>query len=263
MIDSVKSNLWPQFLLKRDQRLLCDVPMANDNTIPEGDAEERYFHGFERSDTFESLWFRLEVLEKWNELAIRPSSSDCHPDDMPLLEQEVDDLQELQRRCSLVRQEMNDNLPPVEYVLDEYLIPKPSRIPDAGLGLFYEPSSAIPTDPIQPGTTLCYYTGHLHSFKSSRELKDTSYLMMVHDGVLVDPGPVQRIKARYINDPLNEELTNCKYVLDGCRSAIVSTKIIEAGDELFAAYGDFYWKGKSDGRTLPSESKPNNIARSH
>mmetsp|Transcript_2747 Transcript_2747/g.6435 ORF Transcript_2747/g.6435 Transcript_2747/m.6435 type:complete len:230 (+) Transcript_2747:213-902(+) len=228
--------------------------MTNDNTIvpDRGEAEEVYFHGFERSETFEKLWFRLEALEKWNELAIRPSTLDCHPDDASLLEQEVDDLQELQRRCSLVRQEMNDNLPPVEKALDEYLIPKPSSIPDAGLGLFY---TTTDPNPIQPGTTLCYYTGHLHNFKSSRELKDTSYLMMVQGEVLVDPGPVQSIKARYINDPLNEELTNCKYVPEGFRSAVVSTKIIEPGSELLVAYGDVYWKGQAGGRTLQSKSK--------
>ena len=79
--------------------LPCDVAMTTDTDIPEGDFEERYFHGFERSKIFENLWFRLEALEKWNELAIRPSPSDCHPSDVDLLEQEVDDLAELQRRC--------------------------------------------------------------------------------------------------------------------------------------------------------------------
>lgn len=227
--------------------------MTNGNTTPDIEKQEPYFHGFERSETFENLWLRLHYLEKWYGLAIRPSSSDCHPDDRHLLEQERDDLEELQKRCFLVRQEMNDSLPPVEQVLDECLIPKPSKIPDAGLGLFYEPSSKD-AGPIQPGTTLCYYTGHLHSFKSSREVKNTSYLMMVQDGVLVDPGPVPSIKARYINDPLNDDLTNCKYVPDGLRSAVVSTKFIECGEELFVKYGDLYWKGKTDGRTLPNLS---------
>ena len=219
----------------------------------EGDFELPYFHGFERSKIFENLWFRLEALEKWNELAIRPALSDCHPSDVDLLEQEVDDIAELQRRCVLVRQEMNENLPPVEQVLDRLLVPKPSGISGAGLGLFYDPQTS-PADPIQPGTTLCYYTGHLHNFRSSRDLQDKSYLMMVQGEVLVDPGPVKSIRARYINDPLNEDLTNCKYVPDGFRSAVISTKTIEAGEELFASYGEIYWTQNSGGQIL--QSKP-------
>jgi hypothetical protein len=72
-------------------------------------------------------------------------------------------------------------------------------------------------------------------------------------------GPVKSVKRlanlliEYINDPLNEELTNCEYVPDGLRSAVVATGPIQPGDELFVVYGDIYWKGqKGMGNILDS-----------
>jgi hypothetical protein len=203
--------------------------------------ERHYFMGFERSQKFEDLWRRLEQLEKWKELAIRPEPIECDPDDLIFLEKDVDDVAELQKRCETVRRLMNEILPPIEKRLDDDLIPKSSNIPNAGLGLFYQPSSS--SNPISKGTILCYYTGHIHNFQSARLIKDTSYLMMVQGDVLVDPGPMKHIKARYINDPLNENIVNCKFVPDAFRSAVIATKEIRLGEEIFVAYGDTYWSG--------------------
>ena len=126
---------------------------------------------------------------------------------------------------------------------------KQSSIPEAGLGLFYEPKTA--DSMIPKGTTICYYTGHIHNFQSSRKLEDKSYLMMVEGDVLVDPRPVTQIKARFINDPLNENMTNCKYAPEELRSAVVATKDIYPGNELFASYGEAYWKShKTPGRIV-------------
>ena len=212
-------------------------------------SQKNYFKGFERSAEFEQLWFRLKTLELWKELAIRPSKEDCHEEDKSLLQNELDDLQELQERCNHVRHLLNKNLPPIEQALDKFLIPKKSRIPNAGLGLFYEPES--PNQIILKGTVVCYYTGNIHSFHSSKKIKDKSYLMMVRGDVLVDPGPLKHIKARYINDPLNEEVVNCKYVPEELRSAVVTTRVVIPGEELFASYGDAYWSNhKSAGRTF-------------
>ena len=65
--------------------------------------------------------------------------------------------------------------------------------------------------------------------------------MVLHGNTLVDPGPLPQVKARYINDPLNESLTNCKFVVQEYRAVIVSTKTINPGDELFMPYGEAYW----------------------
>ena len=41
---------------------------------------------------FQSICKRLEYLETWRELAIRPLKEDTHPDDLHLLEKDDDDL---------------------------------------------------------------------------------------------------------------------------------------------------------------------------
>jgi hypothetical protein len=212
--------------------------------------ENSYFMGFERSLEFERLWFRLERLERWKELAIRPSPEECDTDDALFLDREIDDVRELQERCSHVRDLMNKHLPPIQQALDDVvLVPTTSNIPDAGLGLFYKPPSS--RDAIPKGTTICFYTGHIHNFHSSLKLEDKSYLMMVQGTTLVDPRPLKHIKARYINDPLNENLVNCKYVPEELRSAVVATKDIMPGEEILVSYGDAYWRQhKTAGRRL-------------
>jgi SET domain len=212
---------------------------------------QRLFQGFHGSEPFERLWNRLETLERWRELAIRPSEEDCHLEDIDMLHQEVDDYLQLVERCAHVRQVMNDHLPPIEQAMDDVLVAKPSAIPGAGLGLFYEPGiSTFSSDDtrdervvsISQGTVLCFYTGHVHTYHSARHIQDRSYLFVVQGNTLVDPGPCPHIKARYINDPLNESWVNCKYVAEAIpRAAVVATKTIEPGEELFASYGDGYW----------------------
>jgi len=73
--------------------------------------------------------------------------------------------------------------------------------------------------------------------------------MNVREDILVDPGPLLHIKARYINDPLNEKYVNCKYVPEKFRSAVIATRDIHRGEEIFASYGDGYWSlQKTPGR---------------
>jgi SET domain len=187
---------------------------------------------------FDDFRRRLYQLERWRELAIRPTRHECHEEDIELLGLEVDDCQELERRCLLVRTSMNDNLPGMDECRDQELVPEPSTIPDAGLGLFYKPPHA---QPIPVGETICFYWGHVHNFRSASILVEKGYLMLVHGDVLVDPGPLPHIKARYINDSLNETFVNCKFVPETYRSAVVCTREIYPGDELFVSYGEAYW----------------------
>jgi hypothetical protein len=134
---------------------------------------------------------------------------------------------------------MNDNLPPIEEAaLDEELLAKTSAIPDAGLGLFYEPGCQ--DKPIPAGTIMCYYAGHIHNFQSARNLQFRNYLMNTQGGVLVDSRCLPHIKARYINDPLNEDMINCRFFPEEFRAAVVATREIRPGEELFASYGDAY-----------------------
>ena len=232
----------------------CYKNNNNNNNNEEEEEKEKYFKGFQRSREFERLWFRLQRLERWKELAIRPSPYDCDPEDMMLLQKDVDDVPELQERCINVRRQMNDNLPPIEQAtMEKHLVPKTSTISGAGLGLFYMPpqSSSNGTVVIPPGTVLCYYTGHIHNFHSAKSIQDKSYLMMVQGEILVDPGRLENIKARYINDPLNTSFINCKYVPQELRSAVTSIREIYPGEELFASYGEIYWKSqKTMGKRL-------------
>ena len=49
--------------------------------------------------------------------------------------------------------------------------------------------------------------------KKKKKERDRSYLMWIHrDNIFVDPLRCEQIKARYINDPLNDECRNCHYV---------------------------------------------------
>ena len=46
-----------------------------------------FFKGFHRSETFERQWLRLEQLELWRELAIRPENREaCYEEDRDLFD---------------------------------------------------------------------------------------------------------------------------------------------------------------------------------
>uniref|UniRef100_A0A6V2PQY7 SET domain-containing protein n=1 Tax=Ditylum brightwellii TaxID=49249 RepID=A0A6V2PQY7_9STRA len=201
---------------------------------------------------FDSVSSRLAYLEKWRELAIRPDVNECHEDDQDLLDEEgIDDLHQLSQRCLAIRKQMNSMLPPHELAMDNELTVRKSAVPNAGDGLFFEPSKCkdshhvMDKDGIIPcGSIICYYTGHRHNFFSQKYLQDRSYLLNVSGDVLVDPKDLPQIKARYINDPLNEKLVNCKFVPDyeDCyRCKVVATRDIHSGEELFVSYGQNYW----------------------
>jgi len=187
-------------------------------------------------------------LERWRELAIRPSEDSCDEDDKSLLMDEFDNLPKLERKCFNVRKRMNDNLPVMISCssVEDDLVATQSQIPNAGLGLFYQPNSSETTIPV--GKTLCYYYGHIHNFHSSKILEDKSYLMLIAGNSFVDPGPCLQIKARYINDPLNDDLVNCKFIPEPefYRCRVVSTSPITPQTELFVSYGDMYWSQQKD-----------------
>jgi hypothetical protein len=194
------------------------------------------------SDSFQSLWRRLVSLEQWLELAIRPDEDDKSCPDRDLLLEEIDNLPELSRRCQEVRKLINNqHLPVIEspYEQHNYLEPRTSTIPGTGLGLFT-------TEPLLEGAIVCYYRGHIHNFHSTKKLVDKTYLMLVQGSVLIDTGPLPHIKARYMNDPLNEAFLNCKYVSCQFWSQVVATRDIRSGEELFVSYGEAYWNQREE-----------------
>jgi hypothetical protein len=196
-----------------------------------------------KSADFDEVSLRLEYLESWREIAIRPNPDECHEEDMEFLEKEIDDLDDLSQRCLKVRNEMNSILPMHDLTkIDDDLVVKKSAIVNAGDGLYYEPSCSGPSI-IAKGSTICYYSGHRHNFNSQKFLKDRSYLLNVEGDVLVDPCPLFHIKARYINDPLNETAINCEFVpeVSKFRCVVVAKRHIYPGEELYLSYGPIYW----------------------
>lgn len=191
--------------------------------------------------SFDDLQFRLTQLERWRELAVRPTRHDSHPDDRILLDETVDDLDALSEHCRRARALMNNMLPLHEKARDDELVARVSTIPGAGLGLFYDPCQSQDATVITKGETFCYMTGHLHNHRSSKTLANQNYLLLLLGDVLVDSGPLLHIKARFINDPLNERLVNCKFVPERSRAAVVATRDIQLGEELFVSYGPGYW----------------------
>lgn len=218
-------------------------------------------------EAFHQIYNRLNYLELWKELAVRPTVEQCHDDDQDLLSSDADDLTLLSERCLAVRQQLNQSLPPHDLALDHLLQVKDSNIPNAGKGLFFYAASnkseshdaqnALTDNIIPCNTIICYYTGHIHNNFSQRHLvKDKSYLMNVAGDLFVDPRPMTSIKARFINDPLNPDAVNCTFVPepDHRRCAVVASKDIQSGEELFVSYGDFYWSQQSVSGTFHATS---------
>lgn len=210
------------------------VPM-----IAEGSSSADTLDSESNQQTSKDLATRLQYLELWRELGIRPDANACFPEDLEILRwaEWEDDCVELGRRSLHCRESMNAVLPASEVLLDDLMVPKLSTIPGAGMGLFF----GLGKSPISPGTKLCYYAGHIHNYHSAKHLSNIDYLMMLSSDVLVDAAPLVHVKARYINDPLRDDAVNCVFVPEGTRAAVVSTRIIHPGDELFASYGDAYW----------------------
>lgn len=204
---------------------------------------EELLSSFSTLLTFEIAKRRLNYLEAWRELAIRPERDGCQDVDLDLLENEPDDYRELEKRCIAARENMNILLPHPALILDDYLEVRTSTIPEAGLGLFYFPADS---SPILKGDAICYYWGDVHSFLSVKKLKECSYLMLLEGDTLVDASTRLFVKARFINDPLNETFVNCKFLPEQgkWRSRLVSVRDIQPGEELFVSYGESYWANK-------------------
>lgn len=114
--------------------------------------------------------------------------------------------------------------------------PTRSSIANAGLGLYVGNDSRR----ICKGQTICYYSGHIHNFYSSQRLVDKSFLMLVSDDIIVDPGPLPQIKARYINDPLNEVHASTQYL------ARVHLQHSQSGDKFAFFFDGFPCKNKKN-----------------
>ena len=75
--------------------------------------------------------------------------------------------------------------------------------------------------------------------------RDKTYVMALGMNCHVDAGPHPDVLARYINDNAAENKLNAVFVkLPRLAVAlVVASSDIYPGDEIFAAYGECYWRG--------------------
>lgn len=277
----------PPELPKSGTILSSKLPSTGDDSEGSTKTDKECCLGFEDSSSkLRELWYRWKALEHWIDLAIRPKN--LHPDDRCVLvndeaneqdgDSSVDDLDLLKKQCSKVQNLFNSHLSTLKVETTRWassLMVRPSQIAGAGMGLYYQPeaigsieqkelssNSVVDDDKgrsmgvLPSGSTVCYYTGHVHTHSSAAGLSDKSYLMWIRGNILVDPSSLKHIQARYINDPLNDALVNCAYVPttilhnvetngipheDTIRTSVVTIRDIQPGEELFVRYGDVYW----------------------
>ena len=184
---------------------------------------------------------RLAHLEAFYELATLPDDfNDMLPEDMALMQASPTNLAALRSRLLEVRRIMNSHLPPFPKTeWEEHLVARTSLIPSSGLGLFS--LCKIPS-----GSTICFYTGSRHSYLSQKSLASKSFLLGV-SSFFVDPEDHPSVLARYINDPITSTFHNVKYVErpDMYSCAVVATRDIVEGEEIFVSYGETYWAQQS------------------
>jgi len=122
------------------------------------------------------------------------------------------------------------------------LIVKRSQLPKAGLGLYT-------TRPIKKGTKIIEYKGEIIEWKEYMKRVDRNedgYLFYISRKRCIDAFPTPQYKARYANDAqgmvrLKGLKNNSDYEIIDNKCFIVSTRDIDAGEEIFVSYTKEYW----------------------
>ncbi len=125
-------------------------------------------------------------------------------------------------------------------LLEKQLVIKRSKIPGAGKGLYTKKI-------IGKGTRITEYKGRITTWKAVQHGDVfNAYVYYVKRGVVIDAMKHKKILARYINDAagitrIKGITNNCNFVNENGRVFIDAIKKIEAGTELYVAYGKEYW----------------------
>lgn len=125
-------------------------------------------------------------------------------------------------------------------LLDKHLVIKRSKIPGAGKGLFTKYF-------IPKGTRIAEYKGKITTWKEVQNGNEfNAYVYYLKRYHVIDAKNYKKALARYANDAagltrIKGITNNCAFVDDDGRAFIESTKNIEAGTELYVAYGKEYW----------------------
>ena len=115
-----------------------------------------------------------------------------------------------------------------------------SQIEEAGNGLFAGRTFTA-------GELICVYSGREMGLREAMRCTDTTYVMGGFGiNVHIDAKDMPHVLARYINDNFDKSCVNCKFVKlkREKKALVVATKAIFRGEELYASYGDGYWRNK-------------------
>ena len=121
---------------------------------------------------------------------------------------------------------------------EKFLVVKRSTIPGSGKGLFTKQK-------ISKGTRIIEYKGRITSWKDVR-YSENNYIYYVNRNHVIDAEKNRKALARYVNDARGVKKikginNNSKFVKDGLKVFIESTKSIPEGAEIFVGYGKEYW----------------------
>lgn len=127
-----------------------------------------------------------------------------------------------------------------ELALEQGLDVRESRIPGAGQGLFV-------TRRFAKGTVLAEYRGDVLSLAKVLKMSvaDRDYVMGGFGlNVHIDARRDLNVLGRYVNDNQDASQLNAEFVkLREERKALVTAlRDIEAGEEVYASYGEGYWR---------------------
>ena len=130
--------------------------------------------------------------------------------------------------------------PPEGFGGGETLEVKPSLIADAGLGLF--------TTRKHPALeVLCLYTGERLTFWDQVRSRHPDYFADTAAGIICNRKYLN-IKGRYINHHFDADRRNVAFIayqdpttLPGRCLLVLALREIDAGEELYANYGETYW----------------------
>ena len=115
-----------------------------------------------------------------------------------------------------------------------------SRIPDAGDGLFAARR-------FEAGAVLGEYRGQVLSLLQAYKLEDRDYLMGGFGlNAHVDARFALDAPARYVNDNFDPTKLNARFEKnkEAKRALLLATRRIEAGEEVYASYGESYWRAR-------------------
>jgi hypothetical protein len=116
----------------------------------------------------------------------------------------------------------------------EWLVVRPSLIPNAGNGLFVTRFCAA-------GSVLCEYQGTRLTGLQLLRTPDWTYIYCYEYRFWIDAREHPKVKARFINDHFDPSKRNVQWAHRDGRVFLEAARDILPEEELYVEYGDQYW----------------------